>query len=96
MRSESGFGRCEVRIGRVVVDAPPGTDRAALARELATSLPAAIGVRLAGQAEAPGATATVSQQVADAVAARLAGALPPARAAASGADLARGNGKGGS
>lgn len=91
MRPASAIGRCEVRIGRVVIDAPPGTDRAALARELAARLPAAIGARLAGHAATRGSPATVSQRVADAVAVRVAAALPPAHAAASGADGTRGN-----
>jgi hypothetical protein len=86
MKTGPALGRCEVRIGRVVVDAPPGTDRAALARELAASLPAAIGTRLTGQASPPGAAATVSQRVADAVAARVAASgVVPIPAAGKGA-----------
>jgi len=68
------FSQCHVRIGRLVVDAPPGTDRAALARELAGALPAALGERLAGgTTAAPAGTPTLAQQVAAAVAARLRG-----------------------
>lgn len=65
-----------LRIGRLVVDAEAGTDRAALARALARQLPAAITQRLLASS-APGAPgsagATLHDCIADAVAARLSG-----------------------
>ena len=65
----------ELRIHRVVVEAPPGTDRARLARELAQSLPQAIGERLAGRAAAATGEPALARRVADAVAERLPGAV---------------------
>ena len=61
-----------LRIGRLVVDAEAGTDRAALARALAEQLPTAIGERLLAS-PAPGvAPATLHVRIADAVAPRVA------------------------
>lgn len=65
-----------LRIGRVVVDAEAGTDRAALARALAGQLPAAITQRLLASSApvAPGSTGTtLHERIADAVAARMSG-----------------------
>jgi hypothetical protein len=62
-----------LRIGRVVVDAPAGADRHAIARDLQRELPQALGERLQSSAHVPLANgdATLSARVAEAVASRL-------------------------
>jgi hypothetical protein len=72
-----------LRIGRVLVDAPAGADRHAIARTLERDLAGVIGARLAqphGDAPLPGAEGpgTLTACIADAVAKRLRPAEDPA------------------
>lgn len=62
-----------LRIGRVVVDAPAGADRHAIARALQRELPQAIGERLQSSTSEPrvNGNGTLSERVAEAVAGRL-------------------------
>jgi hypothetical protein len=64
-----------LRIGRITVDAAPGTDRRALMRELQQQLPGAIAARL-GSNPVSDLQATTVSGVADAVAARVRQEVP--------------------
>jgi hypothetical protein len=69
-----------LRIGRLTIDGSAGSDRAALARQLAAQLPAAIAQRMQADpatAAAPGAT--LHERIAAAVAPQVAARLEPRR-----------------
>ncbi len=68
-----------LHIVRLTVDGAEGTDRGALARQLATQLPAAIAQRLQANAAAGAAPAALHERIAAAVAPRVAAQLEARR-----------------
>lgn len=68
-----------LHIGRLTIDARPGTDRGALARLLAAQLPAAIAQRLLADPATAAAPDTLHERIAAAVAPQVAARMEPRR-----------------